>query len=42
LPRARCVGFYQKTSDLAREAVNCNAVFGRIRSTVSLSVIVLA
>ena len=25
LPRARCSGFHQKTGDLAREAVNCNA-----------------
>ena len=29
LPQARCSGFYQKTGDLAREAVNCNALFGR-------------
>jgi hypothetical protein len=29
LPRARCLGFCQKTSNLAREAVNCNVVFGR-------------
>jgi len=25
LPRARCTGLHQKTNDLAREAVNCNA-----------------
>ena len=29
LPQARCSGIYQKTGDLAREAVNCNAGFGR-------------
>ena len=28
LPQARCTSFYQKTHDLAREAVNCNAVLG--------------
>jgi hypothetical protein len=32
LPRARCSGFYQKTTDLAREAVNCNAGLGRLLS----------
>lgn len=26
LPRARCSDFHQKTDDLAREAVNCNAM----------------
>jgi hypothetical protein len=29
LPRARCTQSCQKPNDLAREAVNCNAVFGR-------------
>jgi hypothetical protein len=28
LPRARCTGSRQKTNDLAREAVNCNAGLG--------------
>src|SRR6266508_719812 len=29
LPRARCTRRVQKPHDLAREAVNCNAVLGR-------------
>jgi hypothetical protein len=33
LPRARCIGSPQKSCDLAREAVNCNAVFGGSRPT---------
>jgi len=28
LPRARCRGTVQNTNDLAREAVNCNGLFG--------------
>ena len=39
LPRARCIGRVQKTHDLAREAVNCNAGLGRpIRGAIALLV----
>ena len=37
LPRARSSGFYQKTGDLAREAVNCNALLACARAMVTMT-----
>jgi len=34
--RERAADHLQKSQDLAREAVNCNAVFGRVRAIVSV------
>jgi len=33
-PRARRIGSHQNADDLAREAVNCNAVLGRALGSV--------